>query len=415
MFFDFFKRRFMTTNSNLEDIMKRNSCFRRINPYYVIGIACVVGFSLLMLFIAVLSYSIRNTIMSDLVLIDWHYLDNVENSLYTDQIIDWVPFFRQIAVEKIIDYFFFLIAIYLVVSAFYMLYNVKYYGSIISFSYYHFTDKILHCVKIPHPFRKPEIQNDINLRGMVLFSCASIITITFLIFGGYLYLFFAYVDTNAPDYRGPFKQYAIILFGILLIDILICGKFSRKHFDSYGKCFIPTIIIAAYLIIIIGNKETGKMNLSLIISVVIASGLAIFINYMGKKVFSIQRPNPEIDIRLIVCAIPVIIYILNRYTDITSYILKTVLLIRNDFELPVLIRATTRGKGNDFIWMKQLIDNVRAQYPLYNDELYKYTISISSFLNDYFDECALFMGLYMTLTREISYSFQKSRNHNNLE
>lgn len=90
-------------------------------------------------------------------------------------------------------------------------------------------------------------------------------------------------------------------------------------------------------------------------------------------------------------------------------------MIRNDFELPVLIRATTRGKGNDFIWMKQLIDNVRAQYPLYNDELYKYTISISSFLNDYFDECALFMGLYMTLTREISYSFQKSRNHNNLE
>ena len=43
--------------------MKRNSCFRRINPYYVIGIACVVGFSLLMLFIAVLSYSIRNTII----------------------------------------------------------------------------------------------------------------------------------------------------------------------------------------------------------------------------------------------------------------------------------------------------------------------------------------------------------------
>ena len=405
----------MTTNSNLEDIMKRNSCFRRINPYYVIGIACVVGFSLLMLFTAVLSYSVRNTIMSDLGLIDWYYLDNVENSLYTDQIIDWAPFFRQLAIEKIIDNFFFLIAIYLVVAAFYMLYNVKYYGSIIGSSYYDFTDRILQCAKIPQPFRKPEIQNEIKLRGMVLFSCTSIITIAFLIFGGYLYLFFAYVDTSVSTYKGPFKQYAIILIGILLIDILICRKFSKKYFDSYGKCFIPTIIIAVYLIIIIENKEIGKMNLSLIIPVVIASGLAILMNYMGKQVQSTQRPNPEIEIRLIVCSIPVIIYILNRYTDITSYILKTVLLIRNDFELPVLIRATTRGKGNDFVWMKQLIDNVRAQYPLYNDELNKYTTSISTFLNDYFDECALFMGLYITLTREISFSFQKSRNHNNLK
>ena len=220
MFFEFFKRRFMTTNSNLEDIMKRNSCFRRINPYYVIGIVCIVAFFLLMLFTAVLSYSVRNTIMSDLGLIDWYYLDNVENSLYTDQIIDWVPFFRQLAIEKIIDNFFFLIAIYLVVAAFYMLYNVKYYGSIIGSSYYDFTDRILQCAKIPQPFRKPEIQNEIKLRGMVLFSCTSIITIAFLIFGGYLYLFFAYVDTSVSTYKGPFKQYAIILIGILLIDIL---------------------------------------------------------------------------------------------------------------------------------------------------------------------------------------------------
>lgn len=395
--------------------MKRNGCFRRLNTCYVIGIVCIAAFSLVMLFTAVLSYSVRYTIMSDLSLIDWHYLDNVENSLYTDQIIDWVPFFRQIAIEKIIDIFFFLIAIYLIVSAIYMLYNVKYYGSIIGYSYYHFIDNLLHRAKIPQPLRKPEIQKEIELRGMVIYSCVSIIAITFLIFEGYLYLFFAYVDTNASNYKGPFKQYAIILIGILLIDVLICGKHSKKYFDSYGKCFIPTIIIAVYLIIIIENKEIGKMNLSLIIPIVIASGLAILINYMGKKIQSTQRPNPEIEIRLIVCAIPVIIYILNRYTDITSYILKTVLLIRNDFELPVLIRTTTKGKGNDFIWMKQLIDNVRAQYPLYNDELNKYTISISSFLNEYFDECALFMGLYMTLTREITFSFQKSRNNNNLE
>lgn len=238
--------------------MKRNSFFRKLNTCYVIGIICIVALSLLMLFIAVLSYSVRNTIMSDLGLIDWHYLDNVENSLSTDQIIDWVPFFRQIAIEKIIDNFFFLIAIYLVVSAFYMLYNIKYYGSIIGFSYYNFTDKILRCAKIPQPFSEPEIKKEIELRGMVLFFYASIIAITFLILGGYLYLFFAYVDTNASSYKAPFKQYAIILIGILLIDIIICRKFSKQYFDSYGKCFIPTVIIAVYLIIIIQNKEIGK-------------------------------------------------------------------------------------------------------------------------------------------------------------